>query len=200
MRAVLFMVVTGWVASGAAGMIACVQPVGVHTASLKTAPFGSYRTFSLADPEGPPEGYKMSPRSAQVQRRLRPLIEAELQAKGYSLATGKGDFVVAYGSGRREVSIRHPQRAPWSDEDENEDFVEGSVVIDVFDGSNDGQVWHGATRAQIDPDKIDQAQLERTVRLLLATYPAARVSAIRSDERGPVTSAEGGTAATPDMR
>jgi hypothetical protein len=168
------LVLSGLVSSGVAGLVACVQPVGVHTASLPTAPFGRYHTFSFADPEGAPEGYKMSPRSEEVQRRLKPLLVAVLQQKGYTLATGKGDLVLAYGSGRRERVIQHSDPShDWLDEDEEDDFTEGSIVLDVFDGSNDGQVWHGATRAGINPDRIDQAQLERSVRRLLAKYPSA---------------------------
>jgi hypothetical protein len=180
MRTALCWVLTGLVTFGATGLVACVQPVGVHTASLPTAPFGRYRTFSFAAAEGAPEGYRLSPRSAEVQRQLKPLLIAELQQKGYTLATGKGDFVLAYGSGRRERVIRHSEPShDWLDEDEENDFIEGSIVLDIFDGSNDGQVWHGATRAGIDPNSIDQAQLERSVRLLLEEYPSAPLVAPR---------------------
>jgi hypothetical protein len=98
MRTVLCLVLSGLVTSGAAGLVGCVRPVEVHSASLPTAPFGQYHTFSFADPEGAPEGYRMSPRSAEVQRRLKPLFVTVLEQKGYTLATGKGDFVLAYGS------------------------------------------------------------------------------------------------------
>jgi Domain of unknown function (DUF4136) len=174
MRTTLFWALAGLVASGVMGPLACARPVEVHSATLLTAPFGKYHTFSFAAPEGAPEGYQLSPRSAEVQRRLRPLLVAALQEKGYTLAAGKGDFVVAYGSGRRDRVIRHPERSyDWLDEDEEDDFIEGSIVLDVFDGANDGQVWHGASRAGINPDRIDEAQLGRTVRMLLANYPSA---------------------------
>lgn len=163
------------ITAAAASFTGCVRPVDVHTANLPTAPFAQYHTFSFADPEGSPAGYRPSPRSAEVQRRLKPLIVTVLQEKGYALAPGKGDFVLAYGSGRREGEIYHPVRAhDWLDEDEVDDFIEGSLVIDVFDGSNDGQIWHGASRAGINPDKIDPKQLDRSVRLLLLAYPNAK--------------------------
>jgi hypothetical protein len=170
----------GLICASAAVVISCVRPIDVHTASLKTAPFDRYRTFSFAAPEGSPSGYRVSTRSAEVRLRVKPLIVAELQQKGYALAPAKGDFVIAYGTGRREVDLRHPGPAhDWLDENEDDDFTEASIVIDVFDGSNDGQVWHGATRAGIDPDRVDQAQLERSVRLILAPYPAAAVAVAR---------------------
>jgi hypothetical protein len=160
-----------------AGVVSCAPTIAVHTASLKTAPFDHYRTFSFAQSEGSPEGYKLSPHSAEVQSRLKPLITGVLQQKGYALAPGKGDFVVAFGSGRRSVEIRHPAPAhDWLDENEDDDFTEGSIVIDMFDGSNDGQVWHGATRTDVSPDRVDPAQVERSVQEVLAPYPAAVVA------------------------
>jgi uncharacterized protein DUF4136 len=177
MRATLFLGLCALLSAGASGAISCVKEVQAHSASLRTAPFARYHTFSFADAEGSPAGYAVSPRSAEVQRRIKPLIVAVLEEKGYTPATGKGDFVVAYGSGRREVTTRHsgPAKPEWLDEDEEEDFVEGSIVIDVFDGTNDGQVWHGASRAEINPEKIDPGQLERSVRKVLAPYPAVSV-------------------------
>jgi uncharacterized protein DUF4136 len=171
---VTLVLVLGTFALLGAHLVACVRPIDIHTANLPTAPFAQYHTFSFGDAEGSPQGYKMSPRSVEVQRRLKPIIAGVLQEKGYTPAPGKGDFVVAYGSGRREGDVFHPEKShDWLDENEDDDFVEGSIVLDVFDGSNDGQVWHGATRAGINPEKIDAAQLDRSVRLLLAHYPAA---------------------------
>jgi len=35
------------------------------------------------------------------------------------------------------------------------------------------KVWHGAARAEIDPDHIDDALLRRSVAKLLASFPNA---------------------------
>jgi hypothetical protein len=178
MRPALSFLLSVLLAAGAVELTACTRPVTVHNASLPTAPFAKYRTFSFGDPEGSPQGYKVSPRSAEVQRRLKPIITAVFQEKGYSLATGKGDFVIAYGSGRRDAAILHRARShDGMEEDEEDDFVEGSIVLDVFDGLNDGQVWHGATLAGINPEHVDPVQLERSVKLLLARYPSATIHA-----------------------
>lgn len=83
----------------------------------------------------------------EVQRRLQPLIAAALTKKGYAPASGKGDVIIAFGSGVRGVSTSPPQAAPppklheanvsvgWLPDDEDADFVEGSLVIDAFDGA-----------------------------------------------------------------
>jgi hypothetical protein len=147
----------------------------VHTLANPAASFDQYRTFSFGPPEGPPVGYRVSPPSAEVQRRLQPLIAAALQQRGYVPATGKGDILIMFGSGRREESIHTVSdvRSDWAPDDENADFVEGSLVIDAFDGAKAKKVWHGASRANIDPDRIDDQRLQRSVEELISSFPAA---------------------------
>jgi hypothetical protein len=81
-----------------------------------------------------------------------------------------------FGSGRREVAIHEGTPAlagEWVPDDEDADFVEGSLVIDAFDGETGWKVWHGAARAEIDPDHIDHVLLQRSVATLLASFPRA---------------------------
>jgi hypothetical protein len=123
----------------------------------------------------------MSSRSAEVQRRLRPLIVAALTQKGYAAAAGKGDFVIMIGSGRRVVTVREAS-PPEGDQSEFEsphfdyDEVDGALVIDAFDAASGLRVWHGSSRTEIAPQHVDQALLQRSVALLLASFPAERIS------------------------
>jgi hypothetical protein len=161
-----------WVGFAVGG---CVEPLSIHTAKNPTASFAQYRAFSFGPAEGPPRGYQVSSRAAELQSRLRPLIAAALTQRGYA-ASPKGDFFVMFGSGKRTVAI-HEESAvggEWLPDDENADFVEGSLVIDVFDGATGGRVWHGAGQAKIDPDHIDDALLQRTVAELVAAFPMAK--------------------------
>ncbi len=153
----------------------CSSDVRAHTASLSTAPFASYHTFSFDSSEGAPGGYMMAPGSLDVQNRMKPLITSALENKGYSLSSARGDFVVLYGSGRRQAQAEHV-RNPYElslEEDEPTDFVEGAIIIDVFDGMNGGQIWHGSARTEINPDKIDDALLAKSVGDVLAKFPRA---------------------------
>lgn len=163
--------------------IGACSPVRSHSAALATAPFPQYRTFSFGTDEASPAGFKSTPRTAEVERRMVPVITAVLQEKGYAAAEAgkKGDVVIACASGARK-GIKRPASssthgaADGLSDDEEDDFVEGAIVIDMFDGTNDGQVWHGAARAQVDPDKIDDELLQRAVREVLAPFPVHAAS------------------------
>jgi hypothetical protein len=158
----------------------------MHTATNPAATFDRYRTFSFGPSEGAPVGYHVAARSAEVQSRLQPLIAAALTHKGYVLASGKGDVYIMYGSGQRDLSTSEPSDdirsrnvtvgAGWSPDDETADFVEGSLVIDAFDGAERKWVWHGASRGTINPDRIDDQQLQRAVEALIASFPTQKTS------------------------
>lgn len=162
----------------AASTSACSQGVRAHTASLSTAPFASYHTFSFEGSEGAPGGYVMSPASLQVVKRMQPIITFELENKGYLQSPAHGDFVVRFGSGRRVAEADHVrnQYQLSLEEDEPTDFVEGSIVIDMFDGASGGQIWHGSARTEINPDKIDQKKLVDSIDDVLKKFPHATPS------------------------
>lgn len=147
----------------------------VHAAQNPNAAFDRYMTFTFGSAEGPPVGYQTSARTAEVRRRLQPLITAALEQKGYTPATsGKGDIVIMFGSGRREVQIHESSddiAGEWMPDDENADFTEGSLVIDAFDGNKGGKIWHGASHANINPDQIDDKNLQHSVQELIAKFP-----------------------------
>jgi hypothetical protein len=46
------------------------------------------------------------------------------------------------------------------------------MVVDVFDGSTAQQVWHGDTRAEIDPHGINERAVGAAVRQMLEAFPA----------------------------
>jgi hypothetical protein len=166
----------------------CAQPVVVHTAKNPTASFDKYATFSFGPAEGPPRGYHTSTRSPEVQQRLEALISTALTQRGYTPSSGKGDFFVMFGAGRREV-VAHDASddvaGEWQPDDENADFVEGSLVVDAFDATTDGKVWHGASRAQVDPNHINEAELQRSVTALLASFPVRHAPSATSDTLAP---------------
>ncbi len=165
------------IACSAVPTAGCDQ-VTVHTVTNPAASFDHYRTFSFGSPEGPPRGYVVSPWSAEVRARVQPLIAAGLERKGYAVVPGKADLVIQFGSGRHVVHVQ-PTQVREGDQDLVQephfdyDVVEGSLVIDAVDATNGVRVWHGSGRADVDPDRVDETRLERSVTALLSAFPPA---------------------------
>ena len=150
----------------------------MHAVQNPKANFSSYRTFSMGPAEAPPPRYRTSERSAEARKKLVGLISAELQRKGYvPAAEGKGDFVVMFASGRRETTNVHETWSRddwiWLDEDEELDFVEGSIVVDAYESTGDKLIWHGSIRTQLQPGKPDDVLFARSVRELMEKFPLA---------------------------
>jgi hypothetical protein len=136
--------------------------------------FANYHTFGFRPAGQPAAPFEVSARSFEVERRIRPLIVAELLSKGYAEPAGqaKPDFVVVFGSGYSQAappSIDQPggagPAAPTPPE-------KGRIAIDAFDASSDVQVWHGIAEAEVNPQKIDDQLLQTAIHKLLAPFPA----------------------------
>jgi hypothetical protein len=161
---------------GATLAIAGCTPIESHGEFVPAAPYAELHTFSFATPESAPSGYHASARSAAIVEQMKPLVAAVLERKGYRrVADGEGDIIFACGAGRRDVEehIRLPWRIATivGEEYEDRDFVEGGIIIDAFD-RNGGQIWHGAARTEIDPNKPSAERLQHTVEAALSRFPA----------------------------
>lgn len=158
-----------------AQLAACAPPIQSHGEFVPAAPYAEMRTFSSAAPLSTPIGYQATARSAVVVEQMKPMIAAALEAKGWVQASpGEGDITIACAAGRRDAESR--VRLPWritnvtGEAFEDRDFVEGGIVIDAFDRNN-GQIWHGAARTEIDPMKPSQVRLQNAVNAALSRFP-----------------------------
>jgi hypothetical protein len=151
-------------ACGAAG-----RPVTYATESAGEVAFVSYQTFGFLPARQPAAPFEVSARSFEVERRIRPLIVAELLRKGYAEQTGeaKPDFVVVFGSAYAQVPPTDP--VVWVDPPP---IQKGRIAIDAFDASSDAQVWHGTAEAEVDLEKVDNQLLQTAVQQVLAPFPA----------------------------
>jgi hypothetical protein len=165
----------GTVLVGAPG---CVQPMSVRTATNPAAAFDRYRTFSFGAAEGSPKGYAVSAWSPEVRSRVQPLIAAALAERGYTPSSGTGDLIIRFGSGRRAFTVEEAT-PPEGDQSEmgephfDYEEVDRALVIDALDGTNGARVWHGSSRAEIDPTRVNQGMLRRSVSALFASFPHA---------------------------
>jgi hypothetical protein len=152
----------------------------VQVQSTATAPAArSARTYAIAAVEQAPPRYRTSPRSLEATQHIRPLLEEVLRAKGYvpAASIAEADLVWMFASGRREreKAISRPQHGGGESidtEDPDEEYVEGALVIDALD-KNGARVWHGFGRAEVDPDRVDDALLRKAVTQVMARFPNA---------------------------
>jgi hypothetical protein len=154
-----------------------IREVRVETTGATEAPPGGInaRTYAIGAVEQAPTTYDTPPRSQEATRRMRPLIEEGLRAKGYlpAASIADADIVIMYAAGSREKA-KPPQRSSrhsdmWSEDDES--FVEGAITIDALDGKTGKRVWHGVGRTEIDPDKTDEVLLRKGVNKVLEKFP-----------------------------
>jgi hypothetical protein len=169
-----------WIATlTLAGALAACGTAGSSTTHIQTAQsgagaFASYRTFGFRLSGQPSAPYEVTARSFEVERRMRPLIVAELVRRGYEELTGesKPDFVVAFASGYAKEPAGTVSPAELGGTAGATPPVEkGKLVVDAFDTSSETQVWHGTAEAEVNPDKIDDTLLQAAVQRLLATFP-----------------------------
>ena len=158
------------------GLAACAPPIHAHGEFVPAAPYAEMRTFSFAAPGQTPLGYQTTARSAVVVEQMKAMIAEALEAKGWVQAPpGEGDITIACAAGRRDAEAH--VRLSWrlsnitGEAFEDRDFVEGGIVIDAFDRNN-GQIWHGAARTEIDPRKPSQVRLQNAVNAALDRFPA----------------------------
>jgi len=150
-------------------LVACsagATPPPEHaSASAVAAPhvsFSDYHTFGFGTAAAPRPGYEVTPRSLEVQQRLRSVVKGVLEARGFAEVTEKPDMTIklAAGSGSGEATYREEGPAV------------GFIGIDVFSASSGNQIWQGAAFAEVDPTKIDDALLQRGVQHMLQGFGA----------------------------
>ena len=93
--------------------------------------------------------------------------------KGYTDAGVNADFLVRISSGAATQYTSTVMSG--SDEDRLQSVTTGEVVVDAFDRSTAQQVWHGAARAEVDPQRINEPELQAAVHQWLAPFPARSV-------------------------
>jgi len=162
------------VAALACGAAACT-PVEVHTGALDTAPYAQFHTYAFAPVSGGVVGYRTTTRSAKVIELMKPAVTTVLERKGYTLApAADADLTIVCSAGRRDVEehiqLNRRMAEITGEETEDHDFVEGGLIIDVFDKSG-GQVWHGAGQTEIDPQKPNDERVRNMVETILQKFP-----------------------------
>jgi Domain of unknown function (DUF4136) len=162
------------------GPLGCTPAIEVHASIAPEARIPSYRTFAFALGDDPlMVGFVETARSLDVRQRIEAQTKGALEALGYVRAD-KPELLVRVSVGSRERRGSRPMLIPhavpsrstgWFIENEESDIAEGAFVIDMFDAGSNLLVFHGAARAEIDPEKLDVGRLQGAVARVLAFLP-----------------------------
>jgi hypothetical protein len=154
--------------------LACEPGLDTYTVVDPSARFGEYKTFSFGAFEGPPTGYKASPTTSEIERRVKKQVEQELAQSGYTRVAERGELVLLVGAGWRDawaIDTGEDTNA-WLPQDERGDSVEGVIVVDAYDARVRRRVWHGTHVDARDRGRIDTSELTRTVSELMSDFPS----------------------------
>lgn len=162
--------------------------------------FSNYKTFAwLGDQPLNIVGDRII--SPFIQDKLQNAVKQEMIAKGYSLVTNSDDADIAVGytvgardkirerllPGRRVVFDPWLYRSDWrwghvyydytfsQPSIEIQEYVEGTLAIDVFDVKRNSPVWHGVANKQLsskEQNATDGGNIAEAVKTLLKSLPA----------------------------
>ncbi len=113
--------------------------------------------------------------------RLKNAVNADLEAKGYSITTADPDFVIAYHTGVQEkVDVTNwgytygPYWGPYGDSMDVTQYTEETLILDFIDFETKNIIWRGTALEALpgtrDPEKADK-EIQKTVDQLLAKFP-----------------------------
>jgi hypothetical protein len=175
-------------------LLAACNPIGVTTSVAPDANFSSLRTFKVLNLPARRSGLPSMTNDPMLEtsvsgRELRNQLATAFNARGYAMDEGNPDFTIAYYASRRgKLDVTawdygYPGRwggwrrggGPMVDVNQ---YVEGTVIVDVVDPKTHELVWRGRGVSNISDDAETYGQnLERTVKAIVAKFPARQARA-----------------------
>lgn len=156
-------------------LIGCAGQIQTSTTYDDSADFAGYRTFAQA----PPPRYATDlPRYNEViGGRIQQRIASNLEGKGLEpTAWDEADLQVSFTIGGQErQDFEYWDELDWSGPGEArpEDYVAGSLVIDMADRVKQRLVWHGYGNENLFSQTASDATFKQAVDAVLAKYPPA---------------------------
>ena len=166
---------TGLIVSliGVCFLVACVSQVKTNTTYDNTANFAAYKTF--AQVPAPTFAQNMPGYSEITGRQIQERIAYDLEQKGLQPASlDEADLQVSFtlgGQARQESEYYGGWGWYGPGEIETQNYVEGSLVIDIADRVQKRLVWHGYGTEDVFSQTKAEEMLFSAVDALLAKYP-----------------------------
>jgi hypothetical protein len=142
----------------------------VKTSGAEVLSLGRYKTYAYATAQNAPQGYAWqgAPRADVLERIVRD-IDADLAGKGYVRADD-GELLVRVSTGRRQVTDE-PTGATAVVGAPSHEETEGALVIDILERASGKQVFHGYAHDVIRGDRVEDAQIQKSVSKILEPVP-----------------------------
>lgn len=168
------------IAAVVAILAGCTPGIRVHTVQSPSAHFDRYRTLAFALESSPPPRFGTSSQTAGVEAEVARAAKDFLREKGYEpVEAAPADLTIRISVGRRTrertaltPAPSAPARIAGPIGDEEENYIEGAVVIEAVDAQTGESVWHGSVRVDVEPGDSDRAQrVHQVVGELLKSFP-----------------------------
>lgn len=156
-------------------LVGCAGQIQTNTTYDDSADFAAYRTFAQAP--APTYATDMPGYSEITGRNIQEQIAKNLQQKGLQPAGwDDADLQVSFtlgGQARQNTEYWGGWGWYGAGEVETENYVQGSLVIDMADRAKKRLVWHGFGTENLFSEGASDETLARAVDAVLAKFPPA---------------------------
>lgn len=177
----LLLVVAGWLLSSCAS-----SPVSTTADYDRSADFSAYRTFGFFDPLGTDSaGYE-----SLVTQTLKSAVQREMETRGYRYSDAQPDLLINFNARLAQQTRISQTPAPppmyygyrrgyygswggYSTETRVDQYVEGTLNIDIVDARRKQLVWEGIAVGRVTKKSQEdrQAAIRAAVAEIFAKYP-----------------------------
>jgi len=159
---------------GALLLFGCAGQIQTTSTYDDSADFAAYRTFAQAPP--PTYAADIPFYNEDKGRQIQEKIRNNLQRKGLEPASwDEADLQVSFMLGGQE---RQDNWRGWDrygpGEVATEDYVEGSLVIDIADRAKERLIWHGYGSDNLFSQTSSDETFKQAVDAILVKYPPPR--------------------------
>ena len=161
----------------------CATPPAQPASSRDTSvDFGKFRTFGWLSPAGATSDQPV----LLLDQNIRGAIAAELNKRGYVLATEKPDLLIAYETASAQKVESNPVRVgigigSWGGNvggsvnvgsPSVRNYKEGSLVIHAVDPARNAEVWQGQVAGKLSKGSTEPSAIHAAVGKAMKDFPA----------------------------